>query len=70
MEMSYISQQFPEDMKKRLLQAVGMVITGLFQGCLFSSLAQVDSTRISYLEMSLEELLDLKVTSASKMEEK
>ncbi len=32
--------------------------------------AQVDSTRISFLEMSLEELMDLKVVSASRMEEK
>jgi outer membrane receptor for ferrienterochelin and colicin len=70
MEISYISPRFSSDMNKRLLLLVWMVITGLCQGSLLSSHAQVDSARMSYLEMSLEELLDLKVTSASKMEEK
>jgi iron complex outermembrane receptor protein len=70
MEISYISPEFPDSMYRLLRSLEWIVFLSLFPGCCLNSHAQVDSTRISYLEMSLEELLDLKVISASKMEEK
>jgi iron complex outermembrane receptor protein len=57
-------------MVKQLQALVGILILEILAGCLFRGIAQVDSARISYLQMSLEELLDLKVTSVSRMEEK
>lgn len=49
---------------------VSFSFVSLYPGLYINNYAQVDSARISFLEMSLEELLDLKVISASRMEEK
>ena len=57
-------------MVKQIQSLVGILILEVLTGCHFRGMAQVDSTRISYLQMSLEELLHLKVISASRMEEK
>ena len=71
MKMSYIRYQFSEAMLKFRYAPVVVLLISLFPpGGIMINQAQVDSTRISFLEMSLEELLDLKVVSASRMEEK
>ncbi|KPL17168.1 MAG: hypothetical protein AMS26_01820, partial [Bacteroides sp. SM23_62] len=57
-------------MHKLLQILVSVSLLCLCPGLYINNKAQVDSARISFLEMSLEELLDLKVVSASRMEEK
>jgi outer membrane receptor for ferrienterochelin and colicin len=58
-------------MTRKIGPFLAIVITiSTYPGFYTKSYPQADSSRISYLEMSLEELMDLKVVSASKMEEK